>query len=49
LGPKWISLLLFHRPFWISLLRGGNTSFRLHQLAAQYGVDYILSGHGHQF
>jgi len=45
-SPKFV---LFHRPFWISLLRRGDTSFRLHQLALKYGVGCIISGHGHQF
>ena len=44
--PKFV---FFHRPFWIPLLMLGNTEFRLHQLCKKYGVEHVISGHGHQF
>ena len=44
--PKFI---LFHKPYWIVFLKLGSGEFALHQLAKKYGVDYIISGHGHQF
>jgi len=44
--PKFV---FFHKPFWLVLLKAGNTNFPLHALARQYGVDYVVSGHGHQF
>jgi predicted phosphodiesterase len=43
--PKFI---FFHHPYWIRLLDEGE-DFPLHQLAKTYGVDYIISGHGHVF
>jgi 3',5'-cyclic AMP phosphodiesterase CpdA len=44
--PKFV---FFHKPFWLMLLRAENRGFPLHALAKEYGVDYVLSGHGHQF
>ncbi len=44
--PKFV---FFHKPFWIVPLKLGSGEFRLHQIAKQYGVEHILSGHGHQF
>jgi 3',5'-cyclic-AMP phosphodiesterase len=44
--PKFV---FFHRPFWIPLLMLGNTEFRLHQVCKKYGVEHVISGHGHQF
>jgi Icc protein len=44
--PKFV---FFHKPFWIPLLMLGNTEFRLHQLCKKYGVEHVISGHGHQF
>lgn len=45
-NPKFV---LFHKPYWIPLLMLGNTEFPLHKIAKQYGVQHIISGHGHQF
>jgi 3',5'-cyclic AMP phosphodiesterase CpdA len=45
-SPKFV---FFHVPFWIAFLKLGSGEFPLHQLARKYGVNYILSGHGHQF
>ncbi len=44
--PKFV---FFHKPFWMVYVRLGSGEFRLHQLALQHGVDYVVSGHGHQF
>ncbi|MCE5307100.1 MAG: metallophosphoesterase [Acidobacteriales bacterium] len=44
--PKFI---FFHKPFWIPLVRVGSGEFALHKLARKYGVDYVVSGHGHTF
>ncbi len=44
-SPKFV---LCHKPFWLLPIRLGNGNFKLHQLARQYHVDYVLSGHGHQ-
>jgi len=43
--PKFV---FFHKPYWIVPLKFGSGRFRLHELALRYGVDYIISGHGHQ-
>jgi predicted phosphodiesterase len=45
-GP---TLIFFHRPFWLIPMKLHMTNFRLHQLARQYGVCCVISGHGHQF
>ncbi|MGH9658068.1 MAG: metallophosphoesterase family protein [Bryobacteraceae bacterium] len=44
--PKFI---FFHKPYWIALLKLGAGEFPLHQVAKKYGVEHIISGHGHQF
>jgi calcineurin-like phosphoesterase family protein len=44
--PKFV---FFHKPYWIVPLKLGSGDFRLHQLAKKYGVDCVISGHGHQF
>lgn len=44
-SPK---LVVFHKPFWIRYVKEGG-DFPLHQLAKKYGVEHIVSGHGHQF
>jgi len=44
--PKFI---FFHKPYWIVFLKLQSGEFPLHQLAKKYGVNYIVSGHGHQF
>jgi len=45
LHPK---MVFFHKPSWIINARVGNRSFPIHTLAKKYGVDYVISGHGHQ-
>lgn len=44
--PKFV---FFHKPYWIVFLKLGSGEFPLHKLVKQYGVDYVVSGHGHQF
>ncbi len=44
--PKFV---LFHKPYWIAYLRLGLTSAGLHPILKKHGVDYVISGHGHQF
>jgi predicted phosphodiesterase len=45
-NPKFI---FFHKPYWIPLLKLGSSTFPLHQIAKKYGVQHVISGHGHQF
>ncbi|MBL8295473.1 MAG: metallophosphoesterase [Bryobacterales bacterium] len=45
-NPKFV---FFHKPYWIALLKLGSGEFPLHQVARKYGVQHIISGHGHQF
>jgi hypothetical protein len=45
LRPKFVFL---HRPSWLVNVRLGNRGFDLHTLAKKYGVDSVISGHGHQ-
>ncbi|HLJ16154.1 MAG TPA: metallophosphoesterase [Bryobacteraceae bacterium] len=44
--PKFV---FFHRPFWILPLKLGSGEFPLHKMVKQYGVQYVICGHGHQF
>jgi len=44
--PKFV---FFHQPFWILPVKLRSRSFELDRLAREYGVDYVISGHGHQF
>jgi hypothetical protein len=45
-NPKFI---FFHKPYWIPILKLGSSDFPLHKIALKYGVQHIISGHGHQF
>ena len=45
-NPKFV---FFHKPYWIAFLMLGSGDFPLHQLARKHGVQYVISGHGHQF
>ncbi len=42
------TFVLFHRPFWIGPVNARNVEFRLHKICKQYGVDWVITGHGHQ-
>jgi predicted phosphodiesterase len=44
--PKFV---FFHQPYWLVYLKLGTGAFPLHRLARQYGVDLVVSGHGHTF
>ncbi|MDP8979148.1 MAG: metallophosphoesterase [Acidobacteriota bacterium] len=44
--PKFV---LFHKPFWLLPLKFDSGEFPLHKLALKYGVNCVISGHGHQF
>ena len=44
--PKFV---FFHKPYWLVFLKLGSGEFPLHALSRKYGVDYVISGHGHQF
>ena len=44
--PKFV---LFHHPFWIAELESEDSASALHELAKKYGVDHVISGHGHKF
>jgi len=46
LDPKFV---FFHQPSWIAPVKLKNRSFELHRLAREYGVDYVISGHGHHY
>jgi 3',5'-cyclic AMP phosphodiesterase CpdA len=43
-APKFV---FFHQPVWLIPLKLGSGEFPLHQLARKYGVNYVISGHGH--
>ncbi len=45
LRPKFV---FCHKPSWLIQARVGNRAFPLHALAVKYGVDSVISGHGHQ-
>jgi predicted phosphodiesterase len=44
--PKFV---FFHKPYWIMPLKLGSGEFPLHQLVKKYGVEDVISGHGHVF
>lgn len=44
--PKFV---FFHKPYWLVPLRLGSGQFRLHEIAREFGVDYVISGHTHNF
>ncbi len=44
--PKFVFL---HKPYWIVFLKVGSGAFPLHQLARRYGVQFVVSGHSHQW
>lgn len=45
-APKFV---FFHKPYWILPVGTGNSDFPLHRIAREYGVNYVIAGHGHQF
>jgi predicted phosphodiesterase len=44
--PKFV---FFHQSFWLLFLKFQSGEFPLHRLALEYGVDYVITGHGHFF
>ena len=45
-GPKFV---IFHHPFWIARFEAEDDEFQFHETMRKYGVDYVISGHGHKF
>ncbi len=43
-SPKFV---FFHQSFWIVFLKFQSGAFPLHRLAREYGVNYVVTGHGH--
>jgi predicted phosphodiesterase len=43
-----IKFVFFHRPSWIIQVLLRNPDFPLHQIAKQYGVQYVICGHLHE-
>jgi 3',5'-cyclic AMP phosphodiesterase CpdA len=44
--PKFI---FFHKPFWLIPVKLQSSHFAFQDLIANYGVRYVVSGHGHQY
>lgn len=42
------TFIFFHKPFWIGYIAAQNHEHRLHKLCVKYGVDWVITGHGHQ-
>ncbi len=45
-NPKFV---IFHHPYWLAGFEAEDDTFPLHDILRKYGVDYVLSGHGHRF
>jgi 3',5'-cyclic-AMP phosphodiesterase len=43
-----VKFIFSHRPSWLISVALHNPNFALHQLARQYGVQYVIAGHVHQ-
>jgi 3',5'-cyclic-AMP phosphodiesterase len=43
-----VKFIFSHRPSWLISVALQNPDFALHQLARQYGVQYVIAGHVHQ-
>jgi Icc protein len=43
-----VKFIVSHRPSWLVDTMFQNPRFRLHELAKQYGVQYVIAGHVHQ-
>jgi Icc protein len=43
-----VKFIFSHRPSWLVNVALQNPNFHLHQLARQYGVQYVVAGHVHQ-
>ena len=44
--PKFV---FFHHPYWIARFEAEEDEFRLHQIVKRFGVDAVITGHGHRF
>ncbi len=42
-----VKFVFFHRPSWLIAVAMQNPNFALHQLARQYGAQYVIAGHTH--
>jgi hypothetical protein len=47
-AAQTVKFIVSHRPSWLMYVAMQNPGFRLHQLAQQYGVKYVIAGHVHQ-
>jgi 3',5'-cyclic AMP phosphodiesterase CpdA len=45
-APKFV---FFHQPFWLIPIMLGNSDLPFHQMMRKYGVNYVVSGHVHQY
>ena len=43
------TFVFFHEPFWLVPLKFQSGDFPFHRLVRKYGVQLVVSGHGHQF
>lgn len=43
-----LKFVFFHRPSWLLQALLKNPTFQLHQIALQYGVQYVVCGHLHE-
>jgi 3',5'-cyclic-AMP phosphodiesterase len=43
-----LKIVVSHRPSWLLNVALRNPNFALHQIARQYGVQYVIAGHIHQ-
>ena len=43
-----LKFVVSHRPSWLLNVAMQNPTFRLHQLARRYGVQYVIAGHLHR-
>ena len=39
--------MFLHVPYWLVYMKLGSGDFPLHVLCRKYGVNYVISGHGH--
>ena len=43
------TFVFFHKPYWLLPMMLDDKQFRLHQIVTRRRVDYVISGHLHQF
>ncbi len=44
-----IKFVFFHKPFWLIPVKLQSGHFPFHELISKYGVQWVISGHGHQY